>query len=311
MPDKHGKLGDVSLGFDNVKQYENESPYFGAAIGRVSNRIKHGIFHIDKMRYCVPVNNGPNSLHGGFKGYDKRIWNADAAMTADGPSVRLVLFDPDGAEGFPGNVNVTIIYSLTANNGLKIQYFATSDKPTPINLTNHAYFNLRDGGKSPVYGHELKAYADGYTPIDETLIPTGKIVPVKGTPIDFTSPKLIGKDLKVMGGNPAGYDHNLVLQSNDGSFAKAAEVYEPESGRLMETWTTELGVQLYTGNFLDGSIKGRGGITYNQHSAFCLECHQFPDAINQPDFPKVILRPGDVYRQISEYRFSVPTKKPW
>ncbi len=187
MPDKFGKLGDVVLGFDNLKQYQEQTSYFGACIGRVGNRIAHGVFSVDNVRYCVPINNGPNHLHGGFKGYDKHIWAAEPAMTPDGPSVRFHLVDQGSDEGYPGNVTVTVIYTLTGDNALKIQYYATTDKATPINLTNHSYFNLKDGGKSSIANHILKLYADSYTPVDENLIPTGEIAPVKGTPFDFTS----------------------------------------------------------------------------------------------------------------------------
>jgi aldose 1-epimerase len=311
VPDRAGKLGDVVLGFDNLKQYEDQSPYFGAIVGRVANRIAHGIFHIDKTLYAVPINNDPNHLHGGFKGYDKRIWKADSAMTANGPAIRFKLVDPDGEEGYPGTVNVTVIYSLSGDNTLEIQYYATADKPTPINLSNHSYFNLKDAGKSSIAGHLMKVYGDHYTPVDGTLIPTGEIAPVKGTPLDFTRPKPIGRDLAATGGTTNGYDHNLVLNSQDGSFAKAVEVYEPDSGRLLQVWTTEPGVQFYTGNFLDGSVKGRGDVAYQQHSAFALETQHYPDSINHPNFPGTVLGPGGVYRQITEYRFSAPGRQPW
>jgi aldose 1-epimerase len=311
VPDKNGSMGDVVLGFDNISQYENQSPYFGAVVGRVANRICKGIFYIDKTRYCAPVNNGANMLHGGFRGFDKRIWTADAAMTADGPSVRFKLLDPDGTEGFPGNLNVTVIYSLTETNALKIQYFATTDHTTPINLSNHSYFNLKDGGQSDIFGHILRIYGDHYTPVDSTLIPTGVIAPVAGTPIDFTSGKPIGRDLKAMGGDPIGYDHNLVLNNQDGSMAKAVDVYEPQSGRWMQVWTTEPGVQFYSGNFLDGSIKGKSRTVYNQYAALVLECQHFPDSINHPNFPSTLLHPFEVYRQITEYRFSTAASQPF
>lgn len=318
VPDKNGVLGDVVLGFDNIGQYETQSPYFGAIVGRVGNRIAHGEFTIDKVKSCVPINNGPNHLHGGFKGYDKRVWKADAAMTADGPSVRFMLTDPDGTEGYPGTVTSTVIYSLTsgkdtdgAYSGLKIQYYATTDKPTPINLTNHSYFNLKDAGKSSIAGHIMKVYGDKYTPVDATLIPTGEIASVKGTPIDFTEPKPIGKDLVAMGGDPVGYDHNLVLTNQDGSFAEAVQVYEPESGRLMDVWTTQPGVQFYSGNFLDGSVTGKYGDVYQEHNAIALETQHYPDSVNHSNFPDGVLRPGDVYRQITEYRFFAPAKAPW
>ena len=307
VPDKDGRLGDVVLGFDNLEQYQMQSPYFGAIIGRFANRIANGMFSIDEKRYCVPVNNGPNSLHGGMVGYDKRIWNVgEAVMTTNGPAVRLTLQDNGANEGYPGIVNVTVIYSLSNDNVLEIQYYANTDTATPINLTNHSYFNLKDGGKTNVFDSQLKLFADRYTPVDETQIPTGKIVTVRDTPIDFTETKAIGKDLKDMGKGPyAGYDHNLVLNNQTGKLAEAAEVYEPTTGRTMQVWTTEPGMQFYTANFLDGSIKGKGGTTYGQYSAFAMECQHYPDSPNQPGFPSSILYPGQVYRQITEYRFGV------
>ncbi len=304
VPDKNGHLGDVVLGFDDIKKYEDQSPYFGAIIGRVANRIAGGVFFIDHRRYCVPINNGPNHLHGGFRGYDKRIWTADTAMTADGPSLRLSLIDPDGAEGYPGQVNVTVIYSVTGDNALKIQYYATSDKATPINLTNHTYFNLKDAGVSSISEHVLRIFATHYTPVDSTLIPTGEIAPVKGTPLDFTSPKPIGRDFDAMGGMPVGYDQNFCLDHPSDMFSEAAEVYEPVTGRDMQVWTTEPGIQLYSGNFLDGSITGKKGVVYAQHNAFALETQHYPDSVNHNNFPATILHPDEVYRQITEYRFS-------
>jgi aldose 1-epimerase len=312
VPDKSGKLGDVVLGFDNLKQYEEESPYLGATVGRVANRIAHGLFSIGNRQYALAINNGPNHLHGGFKGYDKRIWNAEANMTTNGPGVRFTLTDPDGDEGYPGTVKVTAIYSLSNDDMLEVQFFATSDQPTPINLTNHSYFNLKDAGKTDIGQHLLKVYAQHYTPVDDNLIPTGEIAPIKGTPIDFTSPKPIGRDLQAMGGKPVGYDQTLVLDNQDNqTLAKAAEVYEPDSGRLMEVWTTQPGMQFYTGNFLDGSVIGRGDFAYQQHCAFALETQHFPDSINHPSFPSSLLKPDMVYREITEFRFSAPGKAPW
>lgn len=305
VPDKNGNIGDVVLGFDNVQQYENEATYFGAIIGRYANRIANGEFKLGDTTYKLATNNGPNMLHGGFKGYDKRIWAADTAFTADGPSVRFSLVDPAGTEGFPGTVHISVIYTMTTDDTVKIQYFATTDKATPINFTSHSYFNLKDDGRSPIFDHVLQVEADKYLPVDATAIPTGQIAPVKGTPIDFTSPKPIGKDLKAMGGNPPGYDHNLCLRSQDGSLAEAAVVDEPTTGRHMEVWTTEPGLQLYTGNFLDGTLKGKDGVVYQQYSAFALECQHYPDSPNHKNFPSTILKPGQFYRQITEYRFSV------
>lgn len=315
VPDKNGNVGDVVLGFDNLLQYENESPYFGATVGRVCNRIARGMFSIDNAPYCcLAVNNGPNHLHGGFKGYDKRIWNSDAAMTIDGPSVRFTLVDPDGTEGYPGNVHVTVIYSLEklpAGTGLKIQYFATGDKATPINLTHHSYFNLKDGGKSDILSHVMKIYGDHYLPVDATLIPTGEIAPVKGTIFDFTSPKAIGHDLKPFPAEPNNYDHNFCIANPDGRFMKALEVYDPDSGRFLECWSTEPGVQIYTAQAFNGSLKGHDGTPYPSHAGFTLEMQQYPDAVNHPNFPNTVLEPGQTYRQITEYRFSVPAKAPW
>lgn len=310
VPDRQGKLGDVVLGFDNFAQYEKQNPFFGCIAGRFANRIARGKFSVDGVTYTVATNNGPNHLHGGIRGYDKRNWAAGTAMTADGPSVRFTLLDPDGAEGYPGNVNITVTYTWTHDNALRIEYTATTDKPTPINLTNHSYFNLKDGGATDILSHIMRTQADAYTPVDDTLIPTGKIAPVKGTPIDFTSPKPIGQDLKAMGGSPAGYDHNLVLRSQNGTLAKAAETYEPTTGRLMETWTTQPGMQFYTGNFLTGSVKGKHNATYAQHHGFCLETQHYPDSVNHPNFPSTILRPGETYRQITEYRFSTADQWP-
>lgn len=310
VPDKAGRVGDVVLGFDDLAGYEKHTAYFGCVVGRVANRIAGGAFDVDGKRWNVPVNNGPNHLHGGLKGYDKRVWKADASSTSLGPAVRLTLIDPDGSEGYPGTVDVAVTYTLTEQNGIRIDYHATTDKPTPINLTNHSYFNLTDGGASDIGGHFLKVYGEHYTPVDATLIPTGRIEPVKGTPVDFTQAKPIGIDIKATGGDPFGYDHNLVLASQDGTFARAADVWEPGRGRHMQVWTTEPGVQLYTSNYLDGTLVGKHGIRYPRHSAFCLETQHYPDSINQSQFPSTILRPGQVYRSTTEYRFSAAAEIP-
>jgi aldose 1-epimerase len=319
VPDKDGKLGDVILGYDNIQQYQRQSsPYFGATVGRVANRIANGEFKIGNNQYCVPINNGPNHLHGGVKGYDKRIWKAEPVMTTDGPTIRFSLTDPDGAEGYPGTVTTTVIFTLTNGkddegqyNGLKIQYFATTTGATPVNLTNHTYFNLNDGGKSQVLDHVVKFNADHYTPVDAKLIPTGEIAAVKGTPYDFTSPKPIGQDIAKTPGTPNGYDHNFALNSKDGSLSTAAEVYEASTGRLLKMMTTEPGVQFYTGNFLDGSITGKYGNVYQEHNAFCLEAQDYPDAVNHPTFPDSVVKPGEVYRQITEYRIFASPNAPW
>jgi aldose 1-epimerase len=303
VPDKSGALGDVTLGFDNIEQYESQSPYFGALIGRVANRIAKGQFTLNGKTYELAINNGPNHLHGGLKGYDKRIWNARPIELADAAALELSLTDRDGTEHYPGTVPVKVTYTLRQNT-LRLDYKATTDKPTPINLTNHAYFNLRDAGASDILNHVLQIEADEYTPVDETLIPTGRIAKVAGTAIDFTSPKPIGRDLTAMGGDPPGYDHNLVLRVQDGTFAHAATVEEPVTGRRMEVWTNQPGVQLYTGNFLDGTVRGKAGVTYKQHHAFCLETQHFPDAVHHPQFPTIILAPEQVYQYATEFRFS-------
>jgi aldose 1-epimerase len=314
VPDKNGKSADVVLGFDNAEPYiEGRSPYFGSIVGRVANRIALGTFEIAgfTQRYFVPINNGVNSLHGGFRGYDKRIWDADAVLTADGPAVRFTLVDNDGEEGYPGTVHVAVIYTLTETNVLRIQYDATTDKPTPINLTNHAYFNLKDDGATDVLGHELKIFGDHDTPTDQTLIPTGEIAPVKGTPLDFTTAKPIGRDIGAFPGETGGYDHNFVLTNQTGKLAEAADVYEPTTGRFLQVFTTEPGIQFYSGNFLDGTLTGKGKITYQKHTAFALECQHYPDSVNHISFPSTLLLPTQTYHQLTEYRFSVSEKSPW
>ena len=303
VPDRNGKLGDVVLGFDNLRQYELESPFFGCVVGRFGNRIAKGMFTLDGVAYALATNNGVNHLHGGIQGMDKRVWNAAAFMTADGPTVRFTLTDPDGTEGYPGTVKITLIYTLTSDNTLKIQYFATTDKPTPINLTHHSYFNLLDGGKTDILSHVLQVESDFYLPVDATAIPTGQIVPVQQTPIDFTSPKPIGARLQAMGGDPAGYDHNMILRSQDATLTRAAQVYEPTTGRVLTLFTTEPGVQLYTGGFIPNTLIGKG-TAYGQYHGLCLETQHYPDSVNRPEFPSAILRPGQIYRQITEYRFS-------
>jgi aldose 1-epimerase len=310
VPDKAGKLGDVALGFDNIKQYETDSPYFGALIGRVGNRIAKGTYTVDGVTYHAATNNGPNSLHGGKVGYDKRIWQAKEVPSPDGPSLQLDLTDPDGTEGYPGTVKVTVIYTWTQNNTLRIQYTATTDKPTPINLTNHSYWNLKDAGAGVIDDTVMKSFADRYNPVDRTMIPTG-VAPTAGTPADFSKPKPIGKDMTAMGGEKPGYDHNMILPEHDPKkLTEAVEVWEPTTGRSMQLWTTEPGYQFYSGNFLDGSFKGRGGVAYQYHSAFALEAQHYPDSVNNPKFPTTILRPGETYSQTTEYRFGASGKSP-
>jgi aldose 1-epimerase len=302
VPDRHSNSGDVVLGFDSLDPYVKGTPYFGAIVGRVANRIAKGKFTLDGKEYTLAVNNGPNHLHGGLKGFDKVVWKAVPKSGKEGPAVQFTYLSPDGEEGYPGSLNVTVVYTLTNKNGLRIDYTATTDKATPVNLTNHSYFNL--AGKDDILAHEVTLVADRYTPADDTLIPTGERKDVKGTPMDFTTPKTVGSRMAEVGGDPNGYDHNYVLNSGGKSFALAAQVYEPTTGRVMQVYTTEPGIQFYTGNFLDGTLTGKGGIVYRQHDAFCLEAQHFPDSVNHPKFPSMILRPGKAYKQRTEYVFS-------
>ena len=299
-PDRNGNFADIVLGCDSLDEYIKGSPYFGALIGRFGNRIAKGKFTLDGVEYTLATNNGPNHLHGGIKGFDKVVWNAKQMQTDQGPALKLTYRSRDGEEGYPGNLSCTVIYTLTNNNELKISYEAKTDKATVINLTHHSYFNLGGHNSGDILGHELIINADRFTPVDKDLIPTGEIKPVKGTPMDFTKPMAIGSRIKQVQG---GYDHNYVLNSSDGSLALAASVYEPKSGRVMEIFTTEPGIQLYTGNFLDGSVKGKGAV-YNKHNGFCLETQHFPDSPNKPNFPSVVLKPGEKYTQLTVYKFS-------
>jgi aldose 1-epimerase len=306
VPDRDGKSANVVLGFDNLKSYLAGHPFFGATVGRVANRIAKGKFTLDGKEHKLAVNNGPNALHGGLKGFDKAVWKAEQINAADGVAVKLTHRSPDGDEGYPGNLDVSVTYTLTNANELKIDYTATTDKATPVNLTNHSYFNLAGPASGDVLGHELMLAADQYTPADETLIPTGKIEPVKGTPLDFTTPTKIGARIDQFKGSTGGYDHNYVLRGGEGKGPwLAARVHEPKTGRVMEMLTTEPGVQLYTANFLDGKLKGTDGVVYKKHQGFCLEAQHYPDSVNQPAFPSVILRPGKTYTQTTVHRFSV------
>lgn len=304
VPDRNGKLENVVLGFDNLEQYLKGHPFFGAITGRVANRIAKGRFTLDGTEYKLAINNGPNSLHGGLKGFDKVNWQALPSITAEGhQSLQLTYRSKDGEEGFPGNLDVTVTYTVTAENELQIDYEATTDKASPINLTNHSYFNL--AGKGTILEHEVALEADNYTPVNEELIPTGQIASVKGTPLDFTQPRKIGERIAQLKPNPGGYDHNFVLNSGGKSLALAARVKEVASGRVLEVYTTEPGIQLYTGNFLDGKLRGAGGNVYEQHTGFCLETQHFPDSVNQPNFPSTILRPGETYRSRTVFKFAV------
>jgi aldose 1-epimerase len=299
-PDKNKQMGDVVLGYESLEGFTQKgNPYFNALIGRYGNRIAGGKFTLDGKTYTLATNNNGNSLHGGLKGFDKVVWTAEKAGDS---SVKLSYLSKDGEEGYPGNLQVNVVYTLTSGNALRIDYTATTDKATPINLTNHCYFNLSAGKDSTILQHELQLNADRYTPVNDVLIPTGKIESVKGTPMDFTSPKPIGKDIAAVKG---GYDHNWVLNKSGSGLSQAATVYDPTSGRVLEVWTTEPGVQFYTGNFLDGSLTNtKGGAKYGKHAALCLETQHFPDSPNQPSFPSTILKPGETYRHTTEYRFS-------
>ena len=314
VPDKDGEMGDVVLGFDSVAEYVEKSPYFGCITGRYANRIANGKFTLDGKDYSVATNNDPNHLHGGLKGFDKKIWKARIGNMGDSPSLVLTYTSPDGEEGYPGTLNNSVTYTWTQDNALRIRYKSTTDKPTILNLTNHSYFNLAGEGDKTNLQHRVKINAEHYNPIDETSIPTG-IAPVEGTPFDFRKPTQIGK--RINEGNEQlkngkGYDHNFVLKkTDDGKLMTAAVVTEPTSGRILTVKTTEPGIQFYTGNFLD-DLKGKGGKNYAHRSAFCLESQTFPDSPNQKEFPSPVLRPGETYSQVTVYHFGLkgnPQKK--
>jgi aldose 1-epimerase len=303
VPDASGKLGDVVLGFDNLEGYLKGHPYFGSNVGRVANRVAKGKFTLDGKEYKLATNNGPNALHGGNKGFDKQLWKGEVVKSEDGPSVKFTRTSPDGEEGYPGTLTVSATYTFTNANALKVEYSATTDKATPVNLAHHSYFNLAGHDSGDILGHEILIDADQYTPTDETLIPTGKIESVKGTPFDFTTPALIGKRIGEIKGDPGGYDLNYVLRTSDKKLHLVAKVRDPKTGRTLEVTSTEPGVQFYSGNFLDGSNKGKGGAVYKKHQAFCLEPQHFPDSVNQKDFPPIILKPGEKYSQVTVYAF--------
>jgi aldose 1-epimerase len=303
VPDRNRKPGDVVLGFDNLDRYVKGHPFFGAIAGRVANRIANGKFKLDGKEYTLAVNNGPNHLHGGLKGFDKKVWKSRALPTTDKESaVEFTYTSPDGEEGYPGTLSVKVVYTLTDDNELRIDYTATTGKATIVNLTNHSYFNLGESGS--ILDHVLMLNADRYTPADSTLIPTGEIASVKGTGLDFTKPTPIGARISEYMSFAKGYDHNFVLNSGGGKLALCARVQDPKSGRVMEISTTEPGVQLYCGNHLDGSLTGIGGTVYKQHTGFCLETQHFPDSINHPNFPSVVLRPGQTLKSTTALKFS-------
>jgi aldose 1-epimerase len=300
-PDKNGKLANINLGFDKLDGYLERHPYFGSTVGRYCNRIAKGRFTLDGKEYTLAVNNSPNHLHGGEKGFDKQMWKAVEVKTPDAVGVKFTRRSPDGEEGYPGNLDVTVTYTLTNANELKIEFSAKTDKPTPVNLTNHNYWNLAGAGSGSILDQELTLQADKYLPVDAGLIPTGELADVKGTPLDFTSAHRIGERIKEIKADPVGYDHCFVLRSSDGSLALAARAKDPKSGRVMEIRTTQPGIQFYSGNFLDG--KPANG-NYKQYEGFCLETQHYPDSPNQPKFPTTILKPGETFSQTTVHRFS-------
>ncbi len=305
-PDRDGTFTDIVLGFDTLAGYFQPQPYFGALVGRYANRIAQGRFTLNGVDYVLAQNNGSNHLHGGLKGFDKVIWQATPFETAAEVGLTLTYQSVAGEEGYPGTLDVQVVYTLTNDQAFKIDYTATTDQDTILNLTNHTYFNL--AGAEDVLGHEVSLNADRFTPVSDVLIPTGELRPVSGTPMDFTQPTAIGaridqpdEQLKFGGG----YDHNWVLNNPDGHLTLAATVYEPTTGRVLETYTTQPGVQFYTGNFLDGTLTGKGGQTIHKRAGFCLETQHFPDSPNQPTFPSTVLKPGETYAQTTIYKFGV------
>lgn len=299
--DKHDSSSSIIIGFDSLSQYLQQPPYFGALIGRYGNRIGNASFSLDGVTYKLAANNGKNSLHGGLKGFDKVVWDA-SVMNDSTPSLMLHYLSKDGEEGYPGNLNVNVTYTLTDDDALKIEYNAETDKATPVNLTNHSYFNLTGTTANTILNHSLMIDADNYTPVDTSLIPTGEIKPVKGTPFDFTTAKPIGRDIDSVKG---GYDHNFVLNRKDSSLQKVAVLSDSVSGRELEVYTTEPGLQFYTGNFLDGKFINHDGKPINFRTALCMETQHFPDSPNKPNFPSTILKPGEKYHSVTVYKVIV------
>lgn len=305
VPDKDGKMGDVVLGYDHLDGYLKSTPYFGCLVGRYGNRIAKGKFTLNGQAYTLVTNNYPNALHGGLKGFDKVVWQARAYESQIGPALELRYLSKDGEEGYPGNLSVTAVYTLTEDNALRLDYTATTDQDTILNLTHHSYFNLRGHGDN--LGHVVQIHADKFIPVDATLIPTGELRPVDGTPFDFRKSTPIGArvnadDEQIKFGG--GYDHCWVINQKAGQLAQQAVVYEPETGRVLEVWSTEPGLQFYGGNFLDGTITGKSGWTYQFREAFCMEPQHFPDSPNQPNFPSTALKPGQTYQNTIIYKFS-------
>jgi aldose 1-epimerase len=309
VPDRNGKLDDVVLGFDTLEPYLANGPHFGSLIGRYANRIANGTFKLDGVEYTLPKNNGPNTLHGGPKSFDQFVWQAEPLTKSKSVALVLRYTSPDGFQGFPGNLKTKVTYELTDSNQLSIDYEATTDKATPVNLTSHGYFNLAGQGSGDVLAHELTIFADLFTPADKNLIPTGELRPVKGTPLDFTAPTPIGsriadpyEQITLAGG----YDHNFVVRRKGSGAELAAQVHEPSTGRILKVYTTEPGIQLYTSNGLNAT--GKGGRVYGRRSAFCLETQHYPDSPNHPSFPSTTLRPGQTFRSRTVYEFSTDKK---
>lgn len=301
MPDRNGVVADIVLGYDQLKPYEARHPYFGTITGRFANRIAHGVFTLDGVRYTLAQNNGPNHLHGGLEGFDRKVWRADTSSTADGARVRLTAVSSDGDQGYPGEVSAEVTYTLTTNNELRIDYSATTTKPTPLNLTNHSYFNLAGHDAGSILDHSLRLFANEYIPVDDSQIPTGALTSVMNSPFDFTSSHTIGERINKVG---IGYDHTFVVSGTTNTLRPVALVMDPHSGRTLEVFSTKPGVQLYTGNHLHHE-KGKNGAVYEKHAGFCLETQYYPDSVNQPKFPSSILRPGERYAHSTVFAFSV------
>ncbi len=306
-PDRHGNTTDIVLGFDVLQKYVDKHPFFGAIVGRYGNRIAEGKFTLDGVAYTLAINNGPNHLHGGLRGFDKALWKAEPQQREDAVGLRLSHVSPDGDEGYPGTLECEVVYWLTRGHAIEIHYTARTDAPTHVNLTNHSYFNLNGHDAGDILGHEMTLFADYFVPVSETLIPPGQLQPVENTPLDFRTPTVIGARINADHEQlryGLGYDHTFVVDAQArGELRRTALAYAPESGRVMEVETTEPGVQFYTGNFLDGSNVGKGGVVYKHRNGFCLETQHFPDSPNQPNFPSTVLRPGETYQTTTIYRF--------
>jgi aldose 1-epimerase len=304
VPDKSGKLADVVLGFDRVEDYVKSSPYFGATVGRVANRIKNASFELDGKRYKLAANDKPHTLHGGTKGWDKVVWNAEPSESAEGAALKLTYVSKDGEEGYPGNLTATTIYTLTPKGEFKVEMSAVSDKKTLVNMAHHSYWNLGGHASGPITSHELTLFAKSYTPATG-LVPDGRVSAVQGTPFDFTSAKAIGKDLQAAGGKPIGFDHNWVVDGDPHTMRPVAKLKDPASGRVMTIEADQPGVQFYSGNFLDGKAVGKGGVAYQQYTGLCLETQKFPNSVNVPAWRnEVVLEPGQTYKHTMVHRFT-------